>query len=517
MAPALETLDGKNLFLVDIGFENSDNFMTQLHGWFEEHEPGIRTEVVRWRDQHNPDPELCERIAAEGDAAIIGVGTGLGCAPEVPGHMIEMESKYGIPTVAVHVHVFARLVDSTARTNGMPQARQAFVPAPMFNQPPAVWRGYVEGDDAVHGGPFMRRVLDLSPPARRTRTVAERGGTARPRGCSSRTRRRTCTKLFRENNWTDYLPIVLPKKERVEAMQAGTSLLARRGGGQAPADDRYGALGVDGGEGGGERGDGRGGAGALSGDPRLVSSGDTGRQSSMSSMGNMVVVNGPIRNEIGMNSGIGAMGPYNFANSAIGRAFGIASQNLQGGWGPGLSYGGSQGCNLSYNCCTFAENEEREPILAVPRPARPRAGGEHRRRLLRVGEGLAEHLREYWQEKLMAMMSGLELLEGALFVLDPIVRGSSARRARLQEKIASGCSTTCGSPPALLGPHHAEHDPRAGRGRRRAWAGLRRRADELIPLFEQFGVTCVRRERTALQYLPGSADARIKSITCAVR
>ena len=49
--------------------------MAQLHGWFEEHEPGIRTEVVRWRDQHKPDPELCERIAAEGDAAIIGVGT----------------------------------------------------------------------------------------------------------------------------------------------------------------------------------------------------------------------------------------------------------------------------------------------------------------------------------------------------------------------------------------------------------------------------------------------------------
>ena len=65
--------------------------------------------------------------------------------------------------------------------------------------------------------------------------------------------------------------------------------------------------------------------GALPGrSSRSRSSGDTGRQSSMSSMGNMVVVNGPIRHEIGMNSGIGAMGPYNYANSAIGRAFGLA-------------------------------------------------------------------------------------------------------------------------------------------------------------------------------------------------
>ena len=57
--------------------------------------------------------------------------------------MIDLESKYGVPTVAVHVNVFARVVDGVARTNGMPHARQAFVPAPMFNQPPAVLRRYV--------------------------------------------------------------------------------------------------------------------------------------------------------------------------------------------------------------------------------------------------------------------------------------------------------------------------------------------------------------------------------------
>jgi len=75
MAPALETLQGKKLFLIDVGFENSDNFMAQLRGWLEEHEPGVRAEVVRMRDQHQPDPELWQRVAAEGDAAIIGVGT----------------------------------------------------------------------------------------------------------------------------------------------------------------------------------------------------------------------------------------------------------------------------------------------------------------------------------------------------------------------------------------------------------------------------------------------------------
>ena len=75
MAPSLDKLDGKKVFLVDVGFANSDNFIKQLHGWFEDHRPEINTEVVRWRDQHAPDPELCDRIRSDGDAAIIGVGT----------------------------------------------------------------------------------------------------------------------------------------------------------------------------------------------------------------------------------------------------------------------------------------------------------------------------------------------------------------------------------------------------------------------------------------------------------
>jgi hypothetical protein len=74
LAPSLESLDGRTVFLVDVGFENSDNFMIQLQGWLADHEPGVKTRVVRWRDQHQPDPELCEQIRAEGDAAILGVG-----------------------------------------------------------------------------------------------------------------------------------------------------------------------------------------------------------------------------------------------------------------------------------------------------------------------------------------------------------------------------------------------------------------------------------------------------------
>src|ERR1019366_6665211 len=75
----------------------------------------------------------------------------------------------------------------------------------------------------------------------------------------------------------------------------------------------------------------------------LAASGLSARPSNPPSWCTLSVVNGPIRNEIGMNSGIGAMGPYNHANATIGRAHNLLSINLQGGSGPGDTYMGSLG------------------------------------------------------------------------------------------------------------------------------------------------------------------------------
>ncbi|MEO0279056.1 MAG: UGSC family (seleno)protein, partial [candidate division WOR-3 bacterium] len=75
----------------------------------------------------------------------------------------------------------------------------------------------------------------------------------------------------------------------------------------------------------------------------------------------MIVVNGPIRREIGMNAGTGALGPFNHANAVIGRAATLLSINLGGGGVPNVTYWGSQGNNLNYNHVTFAENEENLP------------------------------------------------------------------------------------------------------------------------------------------------------------
>jgi hypothetical protein len=93
----------------------------------------------------------------------------------------------------------------------------------------------------------------------------------------------------------------------------------------------------------------------------LAATEETALHSSTSSFAAMAVVNGPIRREIRMNAGIGALGPFNHANATIGRAYGLFSRNLGGGAVPGTTYLGSQGNPLNYGNVCFPENEERSP------------------------------------------------------------------------------------------------------------------------------------------------------------
>jgi hypothetical protein len=74
LAPRLETLDGKTIFLVDCRFDNSAVFMEQLTRWFADHLPAVNVRTIRPTETWADDQEMRARIAAEGDAAILGVG-----------------------------------------------------------------------------------------------------------------------------------------------------------------------------------------------------------------------------------------------------------------------------------------------------------------------------------------------------------------------------------------------------------------------------------------------------------
>ena len=75
LAPRLDSLNGKTVFLVDCRFDDSDVFLTQVQAWFAEHLPQVNTQLVRLSSVYTrDDPATWEHIRANGDAALVGVG-----------------------------------------------------------------------------------------------------------------------------------------------------------------------------------------------------------------------------------------------------------------------------------------------------------------------------------------------------------------------------------------------------------------------------------------------------------
>ncbi|HEX9263961.1 MAG TPA: hypothetical protein VF977_06300 [Candidatus Binatia bacterium] len=75
MAKRLDGLDGKTVYLIDPRFDDSGLFLRQVQGWFADHMPSVKTELVEMSSVYTKDdPKTWEMIKANGDGAIIGVG-----------------------------------------------------------------------------------------------------------------------------------------------------------------------------------------------------------------------------------------------------------------------------------------------------------------------------------------------------------------------------------------------------------------------------------------------------------
>lgn len=407
-------------------------------------------------------------------------------------HGITIDSAYGVPTVSLHTKPFRHVVRSVARVSGMPRARYAFVPQPVMGKSPSELRAYVDGPDQVTGRPVMQEVIEgLTKPLDAEDLQDASFERSTPRLVEPDTEE-NLHQLFLENNWTDKLPIILPTEERVAEMLTHTSRKPDEivGHMRPTAFREYWEYTVE-----------KVAVNAVMAGARpeyfpvilaLAATGVSARGSTTSSMAAMAVVNGPIRHEIGMNWETGAMAPFNHANATIGRAYGLLSQNLQGGSIPGLTYMGSQGNNYMYNSITFAENEERSPW----EPFHVQHGFKPTDSMVSVFTGCRATaftlgLREkYWREHVRNMLRGLDPHCPPTFVLDPITARQFIDRGGFdtKEKLIDWTYENAQMPAGEFWDYQLIQNyiyPRATFGEE-PWASLlKAQDDELIPMFRR--------------------------------
>ncbi len=78
LAPRLDKLDGKTIYLVDTdwgGMGQNDGILQEMQAWFAEHMPAVKTIIkVKKGNFVTDDPALWKEIAdAKGDGVVLGV------------------------------------------------------------------------------------------------------------------------------------------------------------------------------------------------------------------------------------------------------------------------------------------------------------------------------------------------------------------------------------------------------------------------------------------------------------
>lgn len=262
---------------------------------------------------------------------------------------------------------FQELVTTIAYKKGIPNMRITFTPHPITDRPAELCRKYVAGNDPISGKPMLEQIYDSL--TRKLSAEDAKSGylkrDPRPRLLPPDTPDRLM-QYFHDQNFTDGNPIILPTEKKVAEMLKATSRKPDEWVGQMRPSPPHEAwyytvemVAVN---------------AVMAGlKPEyfptilaMASKGVTSMISSTSSFGRMVVVNGPVVKEIGMNTGIGALGPFNQANSSIGRCWTLISKNLGGSGKPGETYLGSLGNPINYNNLCMPENEEGLPAGWTP-------------------------------------------------------------------------------------------------------------------------------------------------------
>ncbi len=322
----------------------------------------------------------------------------------------------GIPTAPMATAHFANYMARDSKIHGM-ALRFSFPPHPTAWVSRETHHKYVEGEDPITGQPLMQELIDAltKPLTEEEKQPKPLKRPRRPRLLESDTED-NLRRSFITNGWTDGLPIILPTEERVAEMLTGTDHDAQEVIGRmsvTPHEEKleYNVEKVA--------------VNAVMAGARpehfpvILAMAATQRAlipSSTGSWAHMVLVNGPIRNEIGMNCGSSALSPFNFANSVIGRAGTLMSINF-GDIVLSENFTGGAGNNFNYNNLCCGENQENSPW----EPFHVQKGFKANENTISLFRGWSMQGFSVGPPQRMAqIMMGIGF-GGATFILDPLV------------------------------------------------------------------------------------------------
>jgi len=271
-----------------------------------------------------------------------------------------------IPAIPLVLSEFYEQEKEKALHEGMPGLRTQWVLGPVWAKTREQLRNdIINGVNPISGRPVMQEIVEkLTKPL--TAEEKRTGEILRDKGPATFTdTEENLHKMFLEKRYTDFLPIVLPTEERVADMLKGTSMDPDMVVGKmSPTNTgnyfeywtftvRDVAVNA-----------------VMAGCkpeylPLLLAVSSTGKEAiSVSDNGfvGALVINGNIRNEIGLNYDVAAVGPYAHANTTIGRAWSLIAINLGNCGKVGTTYMGTIGNPMNLINIVIAENEEKSPF-----------------------------------------------------------------------------------------------------------------------------------------------------------
>jgi hypothetical protein len=279
------------------------------------------------------------------------------------------------PAVPLIMHDFEKQEKEVSLNLGMPGLRIQYFRGPAWGKTnEQLKKQVIEGNNPLTGRPVVQELVEkltkpLTAEEKKTGEVQQDVGPKTYTGTPDELQ-----KLFLEKRYTDFLPIVLPTEDKVNEMLKATS---------HPPDEQLGKMnpGSEAGESWTYTVKDAAVNAVMAGArpeyfPVILALGSTGMTAvNVSDNGFMAgaVINGRIRDEIGLNYQEGAVGPYAHANTTIGRAWGLLSINGGNCGKVGTTYMGTIGNPMNLIGIIMAENEEKSPFkpLSVRRGFKP--------------------------------------------------------------------------------------------------------------------------------------------------